>query len=672
MARRTGSYTGRAARSDANADDARTRGGARFVGAASRGYPAPSQRETGGAPVTSAAVTTDRRHSASNRRRRTRPLAVAALLLLAATALALAGAASASAAEPTQYTLIGRGWGHGVGMSQYGAYGYARHGWTYRQIISHYYTGITFGTVENKTIRVLLTDGQGSVRLSASQTVTAQAGSDSQALPASTQISVTVSGSGFLVKAGSVRHTFSGAVTFSTSGALLQLANANSNARANMHYRGALTVQRSSSSGLMVVDALPLEDYIRGVVPNEVSSTWPAEAVKAQAVAARSFGAQRIGSAGPFDIYCDGRSQCYNGADTEAPGSDAAVSGTLGVVPLYKGKPIIAAFFSSSGGYTENSENVWSGSAVPYLRGVPDPYDTYAPDHLWPDNPIRLSSAALTAKLGRYAPSGGLVTLYVTKRGASPRIVTAYAVGASGATAVSGSVLRVNLGLRSSWVDIRSMSIRQPASATAGGQLVLRGRTFPELPADAKVVLRVKVSGKISLVPVPATGLKAITLKVPGGQTARGTQYAVTIKPAGKATYSFAYGVNQSPTVGVKRGPGLDISVPQSIVVGQSVSVDGTATGLSLAGRKIKFQVAAGAAWVTVSSGTVGSGNKARLTWSPTAAGSVKVRLFVPAGSGRAAVSSTAVEVVVSAPSTSPSPSVSPSTSSSPSLQQLL
>jgi stage II sporulation protein D len=579
-----------------------------------------------------------------------------ATLLLAIIVLAMAAAHSASAAEKVRFTLTGRGWGHGVGMSQWGAYGYARHGWTYRQILSHYYTGVTFGTVANDPIRVLLADGQSTVRLSAAQAVTATAQSASQQLPAATPIVVSSSGKGCVVKAGSTRVSLALPVVFASAGGVLQLANANQNGAANLRYRGTLNVLRSGSGGLMVVNAVPLEDYIRGVVPREVSATWPEESVKAQAVAARAFGATHVGAAGSFDVYCTGSSQAYGGADVEAAGSDAAVAATQGVVPLYKGKPITAVYFSSSGGHTENSENVWSGK-VPYLRGVPDPYDTYAPHHVWSENPLR----SITTKLGRYAPRGALHTIYVTKRGVSPRVVTAYAVGTGGATAVGGSVLRMQLGLRSAWIDVRSMSITRAAGASAVGDLVLKGRTYPELPAGAKLVLRVKAAGSTTVIPVPTAALKPVSLKLPSSQSARGTAYSVAVKPTGTATYTFAYGANQSPAVTVKSKPGLVITVPSGLIAGRRVLVNATVTPGTYSSRKVALQINAGGVWTTVGVAKFGKDGVAFVPWTPAAAGEAALRLYVAATSSTGKLLSSVVTVQIGAAPISPSPSPSPS-----------
>jgi SpoIID/LytB domain protein len=357
--------------------------------------------------------------------------------------------------------------------------------------------------VANRTIRVLLADGQASVRLSSSAAYTVASGSQTQTIPGGTQAVVRPSGSGCAVTAGGQTWTFAESATFSPGSALLRLANRNQNGyinTANMHYRGSLRIVRAGGS-LTIVNHLPLEQYLYAVVPREVGSTWPAEALKAQAVAARSFAAQRVGSSGLFDVYCTTRSQAYGGADGEAAASTAAVDRTRGKVPTWNGKPIGAYYFDTSGGHTENVENVWAGSPVPYLKGVEDPYDTYSPYHVWPENPIRRSAAAMKKQLGSsYSPPGSLQTLYITRRGVSPRVVQAYAIGTKGSRATTGSVLRMRLGLRDTWFDVRTLSIKPHSSkqivVTYGRPFELSGRTFPALAAGDKLVLRYLSGGK--------------------------------------------------------------------------------------------------------------------------------------------------------------------------------
>ncbi|HZT57925.1 MAG TPA: SpoIID/LytB domain-containing protein [Pyrinomonadaceae bacterium] len=138
-------------------------------------------------------------------------------------------------------------------------------------------------------------------------------------------------------------------------------------------YRGRIEVFANTRGTLTVVNVLPLEDYVRGVVPNELSpGGWPQlEALKAQAVAARTYAVSNLGrfSADGFDLTPDTRSQVYGGRSTEHPLTDRAVLETRGRVATYKGVPINALYTSTCGGRTEDAENIFGGSPVPYLRG---------------------------------------------------------------------------------------------------------------------------------------------------------------------------------------------------------------------------------------------------------------------------------------------------------------
>jgi stage II sporulation protein D len=141
-------------------------------------------------------------------------------------------------------------------------------------------------------------------------------------------------------------------------------------------YRGRLEVFTNLAGSLTVVNVVPLEDYVRGVVPNELSAgglgAGPAiESLKAQAVAARTYAVANRGqfAAAGFDLLPTTRSQVYGGMATEHPLSSRAVDETRGVVATYRGRPINALYTSTCGGHTEDAENIFGGAAVPYLRG---------------------------------------------------------------------------------------------------------------------------------------------------------------------------------------------------------------------------------------------------------------------------------------------------------------
>lgn len=143
----------------------------------------------------------------------------------------------------------------------------------------------------------------------------------------------------------------------------------------NEPYRGEFEVVLGSLGRLSLVNVLNLEDYLLGVVPEEVSGGWPSEAIKAQAVAARTYALANMGrrKAEGFDLLPNSSDQAYGGMAAEVAATTAAVQATKGQVITHQGKLVATYFFSSSGGHTENNEHIWTGgSPVPYLRGVPD------------------------------------------------------------------------------------------------------------------------------------------------------------------------------------------------------------------------------------------------------------------------------------------------------------
>ena len=140
-------------------------------------------------------------------------------------------------------------------------------------------------------------------------------------------------------------------------------------------YRGALVIFRFSDSDMTVINVLDLEEYLYGVVPKELASGHPIEALKAQAVAARTFTITRLNryEKWNFDLTNTTSDQAYGGVAVEAEDTTKAVNKTKGEIVTYDGTPITTYYFSTSAGYTENSENVWTAK-VPYLVAVEDKY----------------------------------------------------------------------------------------------------------------------------------------------------------------------------------------------------------------------------------------------------------------------------------------------------------
>ena len=243
-------------------------------------------------------------------------MAITGCLLVALAGAALAAAPAARGASTTTLTLEGRGWGHGIGMSQYGAYGYALHGWKYGAIIQHYYTGVTLGKVSNVSIRVLLRSGASSFAVIDAATFNAlwaaKAGTKMVHLGAGTTATVTWTGSSYRLRAGAKTWTAGAPITFAPTTSKLKLLTANDNGVVG-HYRGRLRVVHLTDS-LEIVNTLPLESYLLGVVPRESPASWPIEALKAQAVAARSYAYRATGGSGTFDVNCTTASQMYGGS----------------------------------------------------------------------------------------------------------------------------------------------------------------------------------------------------------------------------------------------------------------------------------------------------------------------------------------------------------------------
>jgi SpoIID/LytB domain protein len=376
--------------------------------------------------------------------RGTRTILLAALLLslaLPATASALVRSGGAhKAAKARAWVVKGAGFGHGVGMSQYGAYGYAKHGFGYGDILTHYYTGTTLGTTADRSVRVLLRDGARSVSFRGAGSACGAGLSPNKGYVAKRK------GSGVVVrnKKGQRIARCGAAMTAAGAPAVTVAAKGT--------YRGSLEV-RASGSSLQAINVVEIEDYVRGVISKESPASWPIEALKAQAVAARSYALATGIRSGTFDLYDDTRSQAYGGVGAETAKTDQAVSATHLQVVMYGSRIAQTFFFSTSGGHTENNEFSSLGVGqppIPYLRGVDDPYEAEAgsPYERWKR---KFSLGRMNSALHSIGLRGKLKNIAVTQRGTSPRIVGANLVGTGGTTAVNGPQLRDALGLPDTW-----------------------------------------------------------------------------------------------------------------------------------------------------------------------------------------------------------------------------
>jgi stage II sporulation protein D len=385
-------------------------------------------------------------------------------LLIAIGAFALGAAAPASGAG-SRLIISGAGFGHGVGMSQYGAYGYAQHGADYRAILAHYYTGTAVQPLgAQPTVRVLLHAGS-SARFTGATAIDGGPTLD----PAQVYV-VRPSGLSRVAvrtSSGSTVATVDPPLRV-TGDAPLQLRGTAANRVRNGLYRGAFEFRPTAVGGLLAINAVDLEDYVRGVVAAEAAASWPAAALQAQAVAARTYAVttQKNGADG-FDQYADTRSQSYKGVAAETPTTDAAVRSTAGQVVTYQGVPVVTYFFSASGGRTENVENGFPGAKpAPWLVSVDDPYDTMSPNHRWA--PISMPLASAGRRL-RGLVKGSFRGIQVVRRGASPRVLAADVIGTRGRTRVTGAQLRARFGLSDTWMSFRVVDARGKPVRPPGG-----------------------------------------------------------------------------------------------------------------------------------------------------------------------------------------------------------
>ncbi|HYI81106.1 MAG TPA: SpoIID/LytB domain-containing protein [Thermoleophilaceae bacterium] len=394
-----------------------------------------------------------------------RPLTTAALLASTAAATVAAVVPVATAA-PVQ-VIRGAGFGHGIGMSQYGAYGMAQEGWGYQRILRHYYKGTKLGQAPSRPVRVLLQASDPYVRFSG-----ATKGPDGMVLsPRVTYVVRPASGRRLaLYGAGGKRvGTYRPPLSVSRGGKPFRLLGPAIQGVTSGRYRGSFDLYPGSSGGVTVVNALPIDDYLQGVVPGEMPASWDADALRVQAVTARTYALSTRKTGDIFDQYPDTRSQMYKGVGSETPSTNAAVRRTAGAIVTYRGKPATTFYFSTSGGRTENIENSWPGSTPqPWLKSIDDPYDAISPKHRWT---VRFSNARMGALLGS---PGKLKRVEVLQRGVSPRVVRARVYGANGSVVLTGPQIRARLGLDDTWAYFSRVGSARAATALASRWLESR------------------------------------------------------------------------------------------------------------------------------------------------------------------------------------------------------
>ena len=380
-------------------------------------------------------------------------------LLLSATALP-ASPASAVAVGRT-VVLDGHGFGHGHGMSQYGAQGAAKRGLGYQRIIEFYYPGTTWSQVTGR-VRVLVTGDTTSdvvVATAPGLTVRDLGTGTTYRLPtpagatrwriavgAGNRSVVAYYASGWHAWRPGGNAALAGDGEFRASTPLTLYTPSGTR-----RYRGALRSASPTpgSSARDTVNVLSMDRYVKGVIPSEMPASWHPEAVKAQAVAARTYASwSRDQYPDRYYQICDTSScQVYGGEGVEDPRSNAAVDATSRRILTYGGKPAFTQFGSSNGGWT-------SAGSVPYLTARSDPYDGFAgnPVHDW-----RVSLKAVGIERA-YPSLGTLKGIRVTRRDGNGawggRVWTLVLNGSRKDVTVSGDAFRARFGLRSSWFTV--------------------------------------------------------------------------------------------------------------------------------------------------------------------------------------------------------------------------
>jgi stage II sporulation protein D len=289
----------------------------------------------------------------------------------------------------------------------------------------------------------------------------------------------------------------------------------------------------STNNALQVIDFVGLDAYLLGVLPGEMPKEWPAAALQAQAVAARSYALASMVKNREFDLYSDPRSQMYYGVAAESPATTAAVKATRGQILTYGGKVATTYYYSSSGGRTASSADVF-GLVAPYLQARADPWDTLSPYHRW--EPRTFTAASFARALGLSAPVAD-VLLVPTASGRPASVTFVKKTGAR--VLLTAADVRARLSLPSTAFRIGILRVGLPAVASAPGTPVVVSGLARDV--DAPLIEKLGASGAW----LPSV---RVSPDVDGS-------FAVTVNPKATATYRL--------TADGQAGPAVTITVPE-------------------------------------------------------------------------------------------------------------
>ncbi|MDQ6522096.1 SpoIID/LytB domain-containing protein [Nocardioides sp. LHD-245] len=370
------------------------------------------------------------------------------VVLPAALPGALPTAAAAPAAGPETVTLAGSGWGHGKGLSQWGARGAAAQGSSATQILDFYYPGTQAGQAGG-SVRVLITGDTSSnvlvqhrAKLKVRSLATGKVWTLGKRGAKRWKLTAHGGDTKLSVKTNRWRKVriIPGQAEFKAQGGAIRLYVPGGSA----DYRGRIrSVVPASGQGRDTVNVVGVEKYLRGVVPSEMPATWHPQAVQAQAVAARTYAIFERDSndRGPFDVYDTIQSQVYRGVAAEQPGSDAAIKATARQVRTYGGAPAFTQFSSSNGGWTAPGN-------LPYQVAKPDPYEAGSgnPNNSWS---VPLTDDAIEAQFPGIGDFERFELVTNPDPNAGGRVSEVRIVGASTSTTLTGDQFRLRFGLKS-------------------------------------------------------------------------------------------------------------------------------------------------------------------------------------------------------------------------------
>jgi len=571
-------------------------------------------------------------------------VAVSVMLALAIGTAAQAVAPIASRAATTLGSSVafhGRGYGHGVGMSQYGAGGRASAGQSRATILAHYYQGTTLATVSPTTpVRVLVLSNwtaSASVPLTirgnlGNWTIDGQTGT----FPASAQLTAAPPPSGSTAWQLVVKSSTGTVLLNTTVTSGFRVRPSDSTTRIQLvtkptyydTYRGVLSVILGSTTAT-VINEVGLDDYLKGVVPAEMSSGWPTEALASQAIASRSYARYQLHpTSGSYDLYDDTRSQVYHGSLAEQSTTNAVVASTSGVILMSGTALVDSVFHSADGGATENNENVFTsstgaiGTSYSYLRGSSDldgngkSYDVASPYETWHTATYTVSQLSTIFGADSRTAVGTLSALDLSHRGVSGRLIYVVLYGTGGSKQVSGTLFTSIFNtykpsadpiMRSTWFDVADTTaptVVAPASrvyavTTLGGTTTVPVTTYWSATDPSGIASytleRLLSGGAWTVQSLASATTTSVVQSLSFGSTYR---YVVKATDGAGNTSSWVYGTYFSPQLSQETSSAIAYSGTWTSVA-TSYASGGTLKSSTAAGASATYTFSgASVAWV--------------------------------------------------------------------------